>query len=191
MIRLFAEIVGQVIDIEVPTTGTKFRALVEISLTTPHLTGILTASGAGVSHWIGFFYEGQPRNICSECMAIDHDSTLCSERRDNRIAAEGQLGDFGQALHFPQQWRQLRDEIQLFRQHRHQRRDRLRPMRTRVAPPPLDGMQLSYFTATATPSHINAHRVPLHQCFGTCSETGSSSSSQRKRNRTGTSDKEI
>ncbi|KAI3917745.1 hypothetical protein MKW98_021507, partial [Papaver atlanticum] len=62
-------------------------------------------------------------------------------------------------------------------------------MRTRVAPPPLDGMQLSYFTATATPSHIEAHRVPLHQRFGTCSETGSSSSSQRKRTRIGPSDK--
>ncbi|KAI3867400.1 hypothetical protein MKX03_036527, partial [Papaver bracteatum] len=57
MIRLFAEIVGQVIDVEVPKSGTKFRALVEISLTTPHLEGIMTASGAGVSHWIGFFMK--------------------------------------------------------------------------------------------------------------------------------------
>ncbi|KAI3859689.1 hypothetical protein MKX03_031203 [Papaver bracteatum] len=62
-------------------------------------------------------------------------------------------------------------------------------MRTRVASPPLDGIQLSYFTATATPSHIEAHRVPLQQQFRTCSETGSSSSSQRKRTKIGLGDK--
>ncbi|KAI3967740.1 hypothetical protein MKW92_004669, partial [Papaver armeniacum] len=185
MIRLFAEIVGQVLYIDVPKSGTKFRVLVEISLTTPHLTGIHTASGAGVAHWIGFFYEGQPRNICPECMVIDHDLNLCSDRRNNRIEAEGHLRDFGQALHIPQEWRQPKDVIQLFRQHRHQRRDMLRPLRTQVALSPLNGRQLSYFTTTATSSHINEHRVPLHQRFGTCSEAGSSSSSQRKRTRTG------
>lgn len=188
MIRLFAEIGDQVIDVEVPKFGTKFRDLVEISLTTPHLEGIMTASGAGASHWIGFFCEGQPRNICSKCRVIDHDPNLCSDRQKNRIEAESQLRDFGQALIIPQQWCQPNEEIQLFRQHHHQRRDMLRPMRTRVAPPPPDGMQLSYFTATATPSHIEAHRVPLHQRFGTCSETGSSKSSRRKRTRIGPSD---
>lgn len=123
-------------------------------------------------------------------MVIDHDSNLCSDRRNNRIEAEGHLRDFDRALQLQQEWRQPRDEIQLFRKHRHQRRDVLRPMRNRAVPSPLDGMQLSYFTATATPSHINAHRVPLDQRFGTCSEIGSSSSSQRKRTRTGTSDTE-
>lgn len=45
MIQLFAEIVGQVLYVEVPESGTKFRALIEISLGTPHLTGIHTANG--------------------------------------------------------------------------------------------------------------------------------------------------
>ncbi|KAI3859688.1 hypothetical protein MKX03_031202, partial [Papaver bracteatum] len=53
--------------------------------------------------------EGQPRNICSKCWVIDHDSNLCSDRRKNRIEAESQLRDFlvdfGQALNIPQQWR--------------------------------------------------------------------------------------
>ncbi|KAI3879764.1 hypothetical protein MKX03_000383, partial [Papaver bracteatum] len=74
---------------------------------------IMTASGAGVSHWMGFFYEGQPRNICSKCKVIDHDSSLCSDRRNNRIEAESQLRDFGQALNIPQHWHQSREEIQL------------------------------------------------------------------------------
>lgn len=95
--------------------GTKFRALVEISLMTSHLTGIDVASGAGVPHWIGFFYEGQPRNICSDCLVISHDSSLCSTRRNNRLAAEGELRNFGQALHFASEWRQPRDEIQVLR----------------------------------------------------------------------------
>lgn len=115
MIRLFAETVGEVLHIEVPKGGTKFRALVEISLTTSHLTGIHVASGAGVPHWIGFFYEGQPRNICSDCLVISHDSSLCSTRRNNRLAAEGELRNFGQALHFASEWRQPRDEIQVLR----------------------------------------------------------------------------
>ncbi|XP_026398078.1 uncharacterized protein LOC113293767 [Papaver somniferum] len=124
-------------------------------------------------------------------MVIDHDSNLCSDRRNKRIEAGGHLRDFGQALHIPQEWRQPIEEIQLFRQHRHQRHDILRPMRTRAAPYPLEGIQLSYFTTTVTPSHINAHRVPLHEQFGTCSEIGNSSSSQRKRTRTGTNNMEI
>lgn len=78
--------------------GTKFRALVEISLMTSHLTGIDVASGAGVPHWIGVFYEGQPRNIFPDYIVVDHDSSLCSTRRNNRLAAEGEVRNFGQVM---------------------------------------------------------------------------------------------
>ncbi|XP_026417395.1 uncharacterized protein LOC113312877 [Papaver somniferum] len=192
ILRMFGNIVGEVRVIEPdgvnPPTSSKYRALVLINVNTPLITGITTTNAAGVTRWIGFFYEKQPYCLRPECKVPNHEEIDCANMTHTRHEMEEIVRGFGFVEPiFPPQ-RNPEQEAQLFLQHGSQRRDRLRqPIEQH--PRHFDGMRLSIFSATDSGSgasssyHNQAQPSSSLRPSYTMTSDGASTSGVKKRYR--------
>ncbi|XP_026416959.1 uncharacterized protein LOC113312422 [Papaver somniferum] len=152
VLRLFGSIVGEVRVVGPdginPPTSSRYRTLVLIDVTTLLIEGIYVANAAGVTRWVGFFYEKQPYRLCPNCKVPDHEANPCADVTQRRIEMEEMVRGLGFPEPIYPQYRNLQEESQMFSQYGSQRRSRLRHPVVQQDPRPYDGMRIFLFSAT-------------------------------------------
>ncbi|KAI3933709.1 hypothetical protein MKW92_052575, partial [Papaver armeniacum] len=93
------KLLGEVLAIEppnaIPVDGVPVKVCVNIELTTPLRRGVLAITAAGVTKWVRFYYEKQPKKLCKECFIINHCKGVCEAAADYVKAIHAKPYPFG------------------------------------------------------------------------------------------------
>lgn len=153
-----------------------------IDVITPLINGIYAANAAGITRWVGYFYEKQPYRLCQACKVADHFDANFELMKNQRLATEETVHNFGFAETILPQARNPQEEAQLFLQHGSNRRSRLRQP-NQIHQRPLDGMRISYFTATDNDYASSSSTVSQYESSSRFPCVMDNNNSQKKRTR--------
>lgn len=85
------EVMGEVIGIEskdvIPNGNIPVKVCVNVDLSMPLRRGVKYVTNSGVSRWQKFFFERQPRAICTECYVINHNKGACKDAAEYFLKA--------------------------------------------------------------------------------------------------------
>ncbi|XP_026434565.1 uncharacterized protein LOC113332106 [Papaver somniferum] len=81
VVEEMGKLLGEVLAIEpknaIPVGGVPVKVWVKIDLLKPLRRGALAITAAGVTKWVKFYYEKQPRKLCPKCNIINHCEGAC------------------------------------------------------------------------------------------------------------------